>query len=110
MKRLVVGSWTPVNGDALQFRYDTGQVGMLVQPTQIGRGTKDLSDQAVPTEYGRAYFLTQWERRSLRCSQARGFSGRLDRTTNCRKYSRYRTEKLCLLDLEPHGNRPLLAD
>jgi len=54
-KRLMVKDWTPVQGDSLEFKYTSEDVGILVGIFTGAQGTKKLSTQ--PTDVSRAHVL-----------------------------------------------------
>lgn len=62
-KQLFIKDWSPVHGDTLEFFWGDDTVGLLVNPTDFGGGTEQLS--TVPTDVTRAHKLTQQEREAF---------------------------------------------
>lgn len=61
-KTLTVVDWTPVHGDSIYWKYDTGRVGILCTPKE-GEGTKNLTTE--PTDLGLAHVLDDREREAF---------------------------------------------
>lgn len=73
--RLVLADWQPVNGDKIVYRWDDGsgdcrldQVGIRIGRVTLGNAggffeaNTNRLDKVLPTDYGMAYFLDDWER------------------------------------------------
>jgi hypothetical protein len=62
-KRMLIGSWEPVQGDSIRFRWSDERPGILVLPYFVGRGTKYFDPgTTVPSDEARLYILSDWER------------------------------------------------